>query len=273
MGTKSYVSTAKSRIAGAVSAAPTAAELAFFNREETRAWWDPNPNYGQHVNDKGIWTDRKNGFDLVPYGSLLPVYSPTGGPDGQPVVQGRSSGATADALVTPSGNAVVATGDLCVWAVAKAGTNSAAPLFSLAGNNGGGVTVHLRPTDLVLVRTESDGLVYQTRISQTLEDATFHLVQFNYKHGSPGEMSIWANGVLLTGGTPADGKYAYSHGFPSARMAWFGEYDLTDGMSINPARNLPIAMCGVATTHAPDNNAWQASLEAMVAERFPSLGL
>lgn len=271
MGTKSYVTTGRSRIPGAVSEAPTAAELAFFNRAETRAWWDAKPDYGQHVNDRGFWTDRKNGFDLVPFGTLLPVYLETGGPDSQPVVQGRPSGATADALLTPSGNAVIATGDLCVWAVAKAGSNSAAPLFSLAGNNGGGVTVHLRPTDLVLARTEADNLVYQTRITQTLEDSVFHLVQFNYKHGSPGEMSIWADGTLLSGGDPSSGKYAYTHGFPSARIAWFGEYDVSDGMSVNPARNLPIAMCGVATTHAPDNNAWQAALKAMVVERYPSL--
>lgn len=272
MGTKSFSTTVRSRIAGAVSAAPTDAELAFFRRTETRAWWDAGASRGQHLNDKGFWTDRKNGIDLVPYGALIPSYVENGGPDSQPIVKGLSTGLPPDALITPSGNIALATGNLCVWAVAKAGIGNASPLFSLAGNNGGGVSVRLRNTDLVLALTESDGLVYQTRISQTLSSSTFHLVQFNYKH-SPGVMNIYSNGAKLIGGTPSGGDYSYIHGFPSNRMSWFGEYDQTDGISANPPRELSIAMCGVAYTYAPENAAWQDALVAMVAERFPSLGL
>lgn len=272
MGTKQYPSSAKSRIAGAVATAPTAAELAFYRRPETRAWWDASAARGQNLNDKKVWTDRKNAIDLVPYGALIPSYVENGGPDGQPIVKGLSTGLPPDALITPSGNIALAVGDLCIWAVAKSGIGNASPLLSLAGNNGGGVSVRLRNSDLALVLTESDGLVFQTRISQTLASSTFHLVQFNYKH-SPGLFNLYSNGAKLTGGTPSGGDYSYIHGFPSNRMSWFGEYDQTDGISANPPRELSVAMCGVAYTYAPENAAWQAALVAMVAERFPSLGL
>lgn len=272
MGTKTVVSTAKSRIKGAVPVAPTAAELAFFRRPETRAWWDASAARGQQLADKGFWADRKNGLDLVPYGPLIPSYVETGGPDNQPIVKGLSSGLPPDALITPSGNIALVVGNLCVWAVAKSGIGNASPLFSLAGNNGGGVSVRLRNGDLAMVTTEVDELVYQTRISQALSSSTYHLVQFNYKH-SASVMNLSSNGAKLVGGTPSSGDFTYTHGFPSNRMSWFGEYDQTDGISGNPPRELSVAMCGVATTYAPENAAWQAALVAMVAERFPSLGL
>lgn len=272
MGTKSFSTTVKSRISGAVSDAPTDAELTFFRRPETRAWWDASADRGQRLNDKGYWADRKNGLDLVPHGALIPSYLETGGPDGQPIVKGLSTGLPPDALITPSGNIALAAGDLCVWAIVKSGIGNASPLFMLAGNNGGGVSVRLRNGDLAQVFTESAGLVFQSRIQQTLSSSVFHLVQFNYKH-SPGVMNLYSNGVKLTGGTPSSGDYSYIHGFPSNRMSWFGEYDQTNGISVNPPRELSIAMCGVAYTYAPENAEWQAALIAMVSERFPSLGL
>ena len=270
MGTKQYPSSAKSRIAGAVATAPTAAELAFYRRPETRAWWDASAARGQNLNDKKVWTDRKNAIDLVPYGALIPSYVESGGPDSQPIVKGLSTGLPPDALITPSGNIALATGNLCVWAVAKSGIGNASPLFMLAGNNGGGVSVRLRNGDFAQVFTESAGLVFQNRIQQTLSSSTFHLVQFNYKHAAS-VMNLYSNGVKLTGGTPSGGDFTYTHGFPSNRMSWFGEYDQTNGISANPPRELSIAMCGVAYTYAPENSDWQAALKAMVLERFPSL--
>lgn len=253
------------------TASVSAAELAFFNRPETRAWWEAIPDNGQKLQAKDYWEDRKNGYRLGPVNAVKPDSLSSGGPDGAPVVQSLSTGLDPDTLANPSGQTVTPAGDLCLWAVAKAGTNSTATLMSLVGNNGGSLSLRLRNSDLVQAVVYTGGQ-FLTRISQTLASAAYHLVQLNYNH-AVGEISIWANGALLSGLTPASGKFSYTHGFPSGRIAVLGLYDLALGDQDVLTRSLPIAMCGVATTHAPDNPAWQAALEAMVAEKYPSLGL
>lgn len=251
-------------------------ELAFNARSETHEWWEAIPTSGQRIAASTYWEGRKQGFRLAAVNdTILPNSLSSGGPDDAPIVRARSSGAGYEALITQSGVSAAPVGDLCLWMVSKAATSSAGIMFGLVGNNGGSLGIRLRNSDLVQAVQGSDGLVFNTRISQTLESDDWHLVQLNYDH-TAGEISLWANGALLSGLTPSGGIYSpYTHPFNTQRLSMFAAYDMADTTPADgsQARSGSIAMCGVATTHAPDNSAWQAALEAMVAEKYPSLGL
>lgn len=272
MATKVFVSASASTIPGGVPAISDA-EIAFFNRAETVEWWDAKPDNGQHVADRGHWEGRKAGYKLSPVTpSRLPVYSATGGPDSQPVLNGLTTGMPAETLLSAADDIAIPTGSFCLWAVAKSGTTSGATAMGAVGNDGGALTMRLRGSDLAQVQAYSASSSL-TRISQTLSAASYHLMQLNYDHVGH-VLSLWANGVLLSGLTPAGGTFeGYTHGFATHRLSLFSAFDLVDGDYDQPARSLSIAMAGVGSTHAPDNSAWQDALEAMVDERFPSIGL
>lgn len=275
MPTIRYLASTPTDIAAATPSV-TAKELAFFNRPETRAWWEAVPGKGQSLPNQDYWEDRKGGFRLVPANpGVKPSSLGSGGPDGAPIVQSLSTGAVPDTLVTMAGQVVVPTGSFCLWAVAKAGTNSTATVISIVGNNGGSLSLRMRDgnyIDAQIKQPPPSGFL--TRVRQNLSAAVAHLVQLNYNHVTH-EISIWADGALLSGLTPASGKFSYTHGFPSSRVSVLGEYDLGAGQGDLGVftRNLPITQCGVATTHAPDNAAWQTALKQMVAEKYPSLVL
>lgn len=274
MPTRRYVSTDPADLVD-LTPVVTDLELAFNARTETHEWWEAIPTSGQRIAASSYWEGRKQGFRLAAVGATLPNSVSSGGPDDAPIVRARSSGAGYETLITQSGISAAPVGDLCLWMVSKAATSSAGIMFGLVGNNGGSLGIRQRNSDLIQAVEGSDGLVFNTRISQTLESDDWHLVQLNYDH-TAGEISIWANGALLSGLTPSGGIYSpYTHAFNTQRLSMFAAYDMADGTAADgsQARSGSIAMCGVATTHAPDNSAWQAALEAMVAEKYPSLGL
>lgn len=248
----------------------TAAELAFFNHAKTRQWWEAGKDNGDLIASTDNWRCRKTDRAMWAYAALKPQSIVNGGPDGKPIVKGNSTGLPPDGLMSDAGSLIV-NESFCLWAVAKAGSNNGAVLMSAIGANGGGLALRLRSGDLVEARARVNDTTAFTRISQTLSSSAYHLVQLNYDHVA-GQISVWGDGALLTGGTPSNGLFSYTHGFPTTRVSAFVEYDTTYGDLNNPARSMEIACMGTATTTAADSG-WQSALLAMLDEKYPSLNL
>ncbi|MBB3977207.1 hypothetical protein GGQ64_002413 [Rhizobium azooxidifex] len=248
----------------------TAAELAFFNHDKTRQWWEAGKDNGDLIASTDRWRCRKSDRAMWAYAALKPLSLVNGGPDGKPIVKGNATGLPPDGLMSDTGSLVVNT-SFCLWALAKAGTSAGAVLMSAIGDGGGGLALRLRSGNLVEARARVNDTTAFTRISQTLSSAAYHLVQLNYDHAA-GQISVWGDGALLTGGTPSNGLFSYTHSFATTRVSAFVEYDTIYGDLDTPARNLEIACMGTATATAADSS-WQSALLAMLDEKYPSLNL
>lgn len=250
-------------------------EQAFHDDAGTVDWWDPTPGRGQQISTRGYWAGRKAGIQMLPpAGAPLALYLPTGGPDSVPIIKGRSTGAGVELLVSESGKIAIPTdSDFCLWALAKAG-GSQAPLLGAVGDDGGALSWTLRSSDLTEASTYGSDSAVAEIMQQSVSSSAYHLMQLAYNHAGT-ELSIWADGSLLTGDNPADGTLTYTHGFETNRISFMGPWDLTDFAHANydrKPRNLEVALFGVSTA-LPGDAEYQAKLVALCDELCPSLGL
>lgn len=248
----------------ALPAELTAAEIAFFNRAETRCWWAA-PHGMRLFGLAETWECRKSAIKVAPIVSgQRPLLVTSGGLNSQPLLRGLTADPSGG-LVSASGQDVVPlTGDWTIFAVSKNGTSSTSHLASIVGNAGSNIFVRQRSSNLIQVYTGT--IASQTLALQgTCSGSAPHLVAVAYKR-STSALTLHVDGTQV-------GSATVSLPQATTRLALMTGYDLSAGQATGQGREVDLYTLGVATTNMPDNAAWKAALHAYVAAVFPALTL
>jgi hypothetical protein len=243
---------------------PSAAEQAFFDRDDVYEWWEGKDRQGL-ARATPIWKGRKRDTILAPIvsGQLPDVVLATG-PASSTVVRGKG-GDPAGGLITPAGTVVIPNGeDWTIFGVTNSGSSATAVAAGVAGANGGALDIVHRTSNLFNVRTYSSLDAPTTRNSAAVTSGAYVLWTVAHKQ-STGAIETWVNGAMVA---TVAAITLLTH---AQRLTVLAKWDSTTGLLTPSGRTLPIALLGVANVYAPDSTAFRAALKAMVNAIYPSI--
>lgn len=207
------------------------------------------------------WTSVNTGLLVPPAsGHSAPTARDSGGPDNVPYI---SAGANTPVGVLQSASAVFPTTTAWTMAVvAKAGSVVGCGIMGSSGNNGNGLIIVLRTSDLCRVFSTGDGLVETQLLTAAATSADWHLVELSYNPTSD-LLSLYIDGVLAASDTVA-------LTFGGSRITFFGSFDTADGVD-NQGQNASIAFAALLDGAISDSASLKALIENAVLSRMPGL--
>lgn len=241
----------------------TQAEIDFYARAETRAWWgtgnSPDTIHGDLLATEEAWLDRKSRISAYYQNSASPVPVFSGG-----VLIGPTGTSTSPMLTSQGSNLIDPARDFTIWCLSRDGTGSGPVSIGLIGNDGGALSIRHRDSLIQIVGYDSE-LIGSTQMGNVDSVGTdeWHLIELCY------DASAGTLGVYVDGAAVADQENAAW--VPLAGMtgdvALMGTYDWVDGR-INYSQDLWLAEAGVAQVFAP-GSAWREKLHAMISTLHP----